>query len=400
MKRAIVLAGGGSKGAYQIGAWKALRELNIEYSIVTGTSIGAINGVMMVQDDFEKAYHFWEELSIEQVFQHGLPIVSDMGEHRYQKDQIIPFLKEFVMNKGADISPLIQGLYTYLDEKRFMESPIDFGLMTVRFPSMVPVEIKKEDIKPGMLQKWVLASASCFPAFPLCKVEESSYIDGGYYDNLPIDTAFRLGAEEVVAIALKPAGDNLKYAGNPLVTMIEPTHPLGSFLAFERNGILNNMNLGYQDTLKVFHQLVGKEYAFLKGSTQSYEAIAKKLILNTMRLELGKDCSGERCSFRGDASVSAMDRILGTEKTQDLFSCFLVFLENCMKYFEYTPYQIYKIEDVIKNIVKDISRKRKWNKVRMLLEVKRQLATEEFQPLIVQVDIDCVVAALFLDAIL
>ena len=50
--RAVVLSGGGGKGAYQIGVWKALRKLNYDYKIVTGTSIGAINGLMMAQKSF------------------------------------------------------------------------------------------------------------------------------------------------------------------------------------------------------------------------------------------------------------------------------------------------------------------------------------------------------------
>ena len=47
MKRAVVLSGGGSKGSYEIGVWKALRRLHIKYDIVTGTSIGALNGALM-----------------------------------------------------------------------------------------------------------------------------------------------------------------------------------------------------------------------------------------------------------------------------------------------------------------------------------------------------------------
>ena len=45
---AVVLSGGGAKGAYQIGVWRALRKLNIKYDIITGTSVGALNGAMMV----------------------------------------------------------------------------------------------------------------------------------------------------------------------------------------------------------------------------------------------------------------------------------------------------------------------------------------------------------------
>ena len=59
MKRAIVLSGGGAKGGYEIGAWKAFRRLGIDFDIVTGTSVGALNGVLMVQNDFFKAYKLW-----------------------------------------------------------------------------------------------------------------------------------------------------------------------------------------------------------------------------------------------------------------------------------------------------------------------------------------------------
>ena len=53
--RAIVLSGGGSKGSYQIGVWKALRKLKIDYDIVTGTSVGALNATFMDQKKYQKA---------------------------------------------------------------------------------------------------------------------------------------------------------------------------------------------------------------------------------------------------------------------------------------------------------------------------------------------------------
>ncbi|MFR0795218.1 MAG: patatin-like phospholipase family protein [Oscillospiraceae bacterium] len=50
----LALEGGGAKGAYQIGAWKALREAGIHFSAVSGTSVGALNGAMIVMDDLER----------------------------------------------------------------------------------------------------------------------------------------------------------------------------------------------------------------------------------------------------------------------------------------------------------------------------------------------------------
>ena len=55
MKTALVLGGGGSRGAYEIGVCKALEELEIEIDMVFGTSVGAINGAMIAQGDLALA---------------------------------------------------------------------------------------------------------------------------------------------------------------------------------------------------------------------------------------------------------------------------------------------------------------------------------------------------------
>lgn len=66
MKRGIALSGGGTKGSYELGVWKALRELGIEYQIVTGTSIGSINGALMTTGDFERAEELWNTITMEE----------------------------------------------------------------------------------------------------------------------------------------------------------------------------------------------------------------------------------------------------------------------------------------------------------------------------------------------
>ena len=57
--KGLVLEGGGTKGAYQIGAYKALRDLGIEFQGVTGTSIGALNGAYIIQNDIEVMEDIW-----------------------------------------------------------------------------------------------------------------------------------------------------------------------------------------------------------------------------------------------------------------------------------------------------------------------------------------------------
>ena len=57
MKIGLVLSGGGGKGAYELGVWKALKELNLNkyISVFSGTSIGAFNAALFAMDDLEKA---------------------------------------------------------------------------------------------------------------------------------------------------------------------------------------------------------------------------------------------------------------------------------------------------------------------------------------------------------
>lgn len=56
----LVLEGGGAKGAYQIGAWKAMREAGVKIKGIAGTSVGALNGALICMDDLTNAEKVWE----------------------------------------------------------------------------------------------------------------------------------------------------------------------------------------------------------------------------------------------------------------------------------------------------------------------------------------------------
>ena len=155
MKQAIALAGGGTKGAYQVGAWKAMRELGIPFDIVTGTSIGSVTAALMVQDDFDRAWELWTHITEEQIMleradatPHEKRELAALAEH---PEQLIARVRDWadLNRRTADISPYRALVHKYLDEARFFASPVDFGLMTARFPSFQPVEVRKQDIAPG-----------------------------------------------------------------------------------------------------------------------------------------------------------------------------------------------------------------------------------------------------------
>lgn len=201
MKKALVLAGGGTRGSYQNGALHALRRLGHgEFDIVTGTSIGALNAAMVVQKDYRAMDRLWHTLTQDKIMNGALSVDMDISDMISGRSQLVSFAKDFIKERGADIAPLKAYIHELYNEKRFFESDVDFGCMVCRrdhSPVYVTKEMMKEDA-----EDWLIATASAYPAFPVHKFKDNEYIDGGYYDNLPIDFALRLGAQEIVAVDL------------------------------------------------------------------------------------------------------------------------------------------------------------------------------------------------------
>ena len=67
--RGLVLAGGGARGSYQVGVWRALDELGWTAGAVTGTSVGCLNGVLFVLGKVREAVDLWKSLDIHGVLE-------------------------------------------------------------------------------------------------------------------------------------------------------------------------------------------------------------------------------------------------------------------------------------------------------------------------------------------
>lgn len=254
--KAIVLSGGGSKGSYQIGAWKALRELKIDYDIVTGTSVGSINGALMVQNNYKETVKLWKQINMQMLFG------DDVENPKNSKELVKIYGSNFVKNGGMDVEKLQNLINNTVDEKKFFESKINYGLVTANLSERKVVQLKKDQIPKGKLCDYIMASASCYPAFKLKNIDGNKYIDGGMFDNLPINLAIDLGATEIIAIDLSAIGIIKRPKKKVKITKIKPNNKLTNFLDFNEEGSKRNMKFGYNDTMKVFNKLVGKKYSF------------------------------------------------------------------------------------------------------------------------------------------
>ena len=285
MRRAIALGGGGTKGAYEAGVWKALKELDIEYEIVTGTSIGAVNGALMVAREYERACEIWNTIEMENVIADGVNLTATMEGMFNQREAIGPFLKKYVKNKGADVSPFLEFIDSLVDEEKVRASDVDFGLVTVQVSSLKPMELTKEEIPVGLLKDYIMASASIFPVFPMHRIGNELYLDGCYYDNLPIDLALKMGADEVIAVDLHTSPQHPNYVNKPYVKYITPSRSLGTMLNFDRAVLNANQALGYYDTMKAFGKMDGMDYIFRQEDLDQYKKEIDSFVSRVARTE-------------------------------------------------------------------------------------------------------------------
>lgn len=274
--KAIVLSGGGSKGSYQIGVWRALRKLHIRYDIVTGTSVGALNGALMVQNKFHKAIKLWSKINMQLLF----------GDEATNSTKITDVLNmyriNFFKNGGMDVKILEDVIDKYIDKDTFYNSKIDFGLVAVNLSGKKAVQMKKKDIPKDKLTDYLMASASCYPAFQKKDIDGNKFIDGGIFDNMPINLAIDLGADSIIAVDLCAPGVKARPKKHVDTITIKPNNKLTNFLNFYEEGSIRNIKFGYNDTMKVFGKYKGYKYTFKKKNIDEAISEYHKLFIHNL----------------------------------------------------------------------------------------------------------------------
>jgi NTE family protein len=146
MKRALVLCGGGSLGSYEVGVWKYLRERKITFDIVTGTSIGSINGALVASDDFDKAEGLWKNVAADKVMVNGMNFYKKLFSDPNMNKRLIAFARTYVKNGGADITPLENLVKASIDPAKVKASPITLGIVTTAYPSLKEIDVVVNDL--------------------------------------------------------------------------------------------------------------------------------------------------------------------------------------------------------------------------------------------------------------
>ncbi|EGR3199408.1 serine protease [Vibrio parahaemolyticus] len=206
-KVAVVLAGGGAKGAAHIGVLKALEEMHIPVDIITGTSMGAYVGGLyatgMSADEIESFIYSvdWNSGYRDRVDRSQRRVRDKEYEDRYQ------ITTDLGLRFGEVRAPtgVVQGqnMLRVLRETTGNLGRFDsFDELAIPYRSVATdiLELDEVVIGNGYLVDAMMASMSVPGALPPYKLNGHMLVDGGVVNNMPVDVARAMGADVVIAV--------------------------------------------------------------------------------------------------------------------------------------------------------------------------------------------------------
>lgn len=260
MKIGLVLAGGGGKGAYELGVWKALDELKLTkyITVFSGTSIGAFNSVLFAMNDMKRADELWEEVTMDKLVPISKSELIKRGIGLYIGGKNLQLAKKFlnyklehgaIANDGA-----IEVVEKYLDFNKIKENNKICYAACTKLSDFSAKYFKINDFDEETGKKIVLASASLPLIYDCTEVLGEKYIDGGIADNIPIQPVYGENCNIIIVVLLSKEAqvDRTLYPNSKLI-VISPEN-------LDENTITGTLNLntdakririieGYNDTI-------------------------------------------------------------------------------------------------------------------------------------------------------
>ena len=355
----VVLEGGGARGAYQVGVWKALREAGVKITGISGTSVGALNGVMMCMDDLERAEAIWETMSYARV----LNVDEKMIENLRRLDlkdtgfaELAAEMRKILKGRGLDITPLKQLIMETVDEEKVRASSCRFFATAFSVTDMKEINFDVQAAPEGTMKDILLAS-SYFPGFKNEKLGGKTYMDGGSVNNVPINVLADRGYKDIIVIRIYGIGiDREKLFDLPEdVTLyrVAPRRNLGGILEFDAEKAKRNMQLGYYDGMRMIYGLAGRKYYLSMPYTEAYyfdnlmsEVEMLKLYLTPYLQEKQMDkISGYRAYTEKIFPFLAIKFKLDPD--WDYRDLYAAILEVCARKMDLELFRIYTVDEII-----------------------------------------------------
>ncbi len=266
-KVGLCLTGGGAKGAYQIGATQALKDLGLytEIKAFSGTSIGAANCSILASRDIDTARDIWFNIP-EDALSVPKSLTERFKEERFRTlERGIYSMETFESVMMSKISfDALKNKEVYVTVSEVGEDSKGlFEVLVSSYQHYIKKDVKAHYVSLADLDKEtcmdaVKASCSIPIIFPAVVNENKKYYDGGLFDNTPVEPLVRIGCTKVYIIDIsffRQPMDLKKEYPNVEFHVIKPSKSLGKILDFTPEHSHKIYDIGYKDTMKYFEEL-------------------------------------------------------------------------------------------------------------------------------------------------
>ncbi|MCI1722616.1 MAG: patatin-like phospholipase family protein [Lachnospiraceae bacterium] len=358
----VVLEGGGAKGAYQIGVWRALIEAGIRIRGLAGTSVGGLNAAFICMGDWEKARHCWENLTYSKIMS-----TDDLTMDKFLKGRL-PLGKAwqttvaFIKNKGYDVTPLKELIADNVDGDRIRSWPGDIVVMSFNLDTKKEEEISLKDKTDEQIHDFLLATAYMAPVFKTEPLQGAHYIDGGFGDNVPVDALIRRNYKDLIVIRIYGVGfvRNTKIPDDVHVTEIAPHKDLGSIMAFTEENSRKNIIYGYYSGMRVLYGLKGRIFYFDEEDRGETVYLGKilKMIDKTQKEAIAPEYlpGGEKrrswLRHLYETDIPDLARELQLPEDWNYQDLFLGLIEDAAEFLAISKWNIYTVEGILSAVKK------------------------------------------------
>ena len=360
----IVLEGGGAKGAYQIGAWKALREAGVRIKGIAGASVGSLNGALICMDDLEKAEDIWKNIEYSRVMDVSDETIKALKKKDFKALNMQEILNsgfQFIKDGGFDVTPLKNLIAEVVgDESRIRESDRELFAVTYSVSEHKELAVDVKSGEEGSVKDMLLASAY-FLAFKNEKLGGKRYRDGGGFNNVPLGVLLDKGYEDITVIRIYGWGfDSEKVTKIPdgaNVYHIAPRQDLGGILEFDKKQSRKNMTLGYYDAKRFLYGLAGRIYYIDAPGSEPYYFDKMMSELELLKIYVEEDLDQEtRESLNGYRmfTETLFPRMAVEFKLKDDWNyrdLYIAILEDLAKRLKINRFQIYTVDRLIGKIM-------------------------------------------------
>ena len=360
----LVLEGGGARGAYQVGAWKALWEAGVKIRGAAGTSVGALNGALICMDDFDKARQIWETISYSRVMDVDDQLMDQLMSFRLKSlsvvslSEVIAGAKRILKDRGFDIAPLRSLIEEVVDEDSIRSSSRELYVVTYSLSDRQPLVVNVKEVPEGEIADMLMASAYLI-GFRREKLGGKYYMDGGGFNNVPADVLIEKGYKDIIILRIYGYGVDterkLEVPADVSLYHVAPRQDLGGMLEFDRKRARRNMLLGYFDAQRMLYGLAGRIYYLdaSEGEAYYFDKMMTEIHMLLTWLKPERTDKGDLEAAQGgyriytEKVMPALAKELKLKPGWDYKDLYLSLLEALAKQCRISRFKIYTVEELL-----------------------------------------------------